>query len=210
MIKLSLQGIGKKFYRNWVFRNLDFEFSAGEKVLLSGDNGAGKSTLMRILAGQLAPTEGKIHLEIAGKIIDFEHYYRHITWSGPYLDLYTDLTLKESIQLHASLRPLYVPNKEVASILQLQDHENKILKHFSSGMLHRVKVGLGILTRSSILLLDEATTNMDEANSKLVIDLMDKYLDGRILVFASNKVEEFGMFEKKLWLGDFVGKKKKL
>ena len=208
MNKLILKGIGKKFYRNWVFRNIDFEFAAGEKVLLYGDNGAGKSTLMRILAGQLSPTEGKIELSINGKLIDYEHFYRHISWSGPYLDLYTDLTLKEGIQMHASLKPLYVSNKEVPQILELKDHQNKLLKHFSSGMLHRVKVGLGILSKSSILLLDEATTNMDEANSKLVIDLMNRFLEDRMLVFASNKPEEFALFEKKLWMGDFVGKKK--
>jgi ABC-type multidrug transport system ATPase subunit len=85
-------------------------------------------------------------------------------------------------------------------LLQLEDHAGKLLKHFSSGMLHRVKVGLAILTRSRFLLLDEATTNMDEKNSKLVLALMDRYLDGRGLVYASNRVEEFGRFGRRVEL----------
>lgn len=208
MTKLNIQGLGKKFYRNWVFRNIDFEFSKGDQVLLTGDNGAGKSTLMRILAGQLAPSEGKLTLEIRGKSVDYEHFYKYISWSGPYIDLYTELTLKETIQMHHSLKPLMVSVQDVAKMLQLEAHSDKLLKHFSSGMLHRVKVGLGILSKSEILLLDEATTNMDEANSRLVLNLMDQYLDDRILIFASNKPEEFSRFQKKLELDEFVVKRK--
>lgn len=177
---------------------MDFKVQQGEQVLLTGDNGSGKSTMMRILAGQLAPTEGKISLVVDGKEIDPEFYYQHISWSGPYMELYTDLSLTEAVRLHASFRKLVVGESEVLDLLQLQDHRNKLLKHFSSGMMHRVKVGLSILSQSKILLLDEATTNMDEMNSKLVLDLMDRYIGDRLLIFASNRQEEFGRFARKI------------
>ncbi len=200
MTKLEVSGLGKRFFRHWVFRNLDFKIDEGERVLLCGDNGSGKSTLMRILSGQLTPTEGTLQLFIDGKEIDPESYYQHLAWSGPYMELYTDLTLKEAIDLHASFRPMLAAPKEVLKLLQLEDHAGKLLKHFSSGMLHRVKVGLAILTKSRLLLLDEATTNMDAGNSQLVVDLMDRFLDGRMLIYASNKPEEFALFERKLVL----------
>ena len=95
---------------------------------------------------------------------------------------------------------------ETLKLLQLQDHADKMLKHFSSGMLHRVKVGLAILTKSKILLLDEATTNMDETNSRLVTSLMQEYLDGRMLIYASNRPEEFALFEQRLDLNLYAGK----
>jgi ABC-type multidrug transport system ATPase subunit len=175
MTKFEVHGLGKRFFRHWVFRNLEFSIQEGERVLLCGDNGSGKSTLMRILSGQLTPSEGTLQLFVDGKEIDPELYYRHLSWSGPYMELYTDLTLKEAIELHASFRPMLAAPKEVLKLLQLEDHVNKLLKHFSSGMLHRVKVGLAILTKSRLLLLDEATTNMDAGNSQLVVDLMDRY-----------------------------------
>ncbi|MBK9450439.1 MAG: ABC transporter ATP-binding protein [Bacteroidetes bacterium] len=198
MTKLEVSGLGKRFFRHWVFRNLDFKIDEGERVLLCGDNGSGKSTLMRILSGQLTPTEGTLQLFIDGKEIDPESYYQHLAWSGPYMELYTDLTLKEAIDLHASFRPMLAAPKEVLKLLQLEDHAGKLLKHFSSGMLHRVKVGLAILTKSRLLLLDEATTNMDAGNSQLVVDLMDRFLDGRMLIYASNKPEEFALFERRV------------
>ncbi len=198
MTKFEVHGLGKRFFRHWVFRNLEFSIQEGERVLLCGDNGSGKSTLMRILSGQLTPSEGTLQLFVDGKEIDPELYYRHLSWSGPYMELYTDLTLKEAIELHASFRPMLAAPKEVLKLLQLEDHVNKLLKHFSSGMLHRVKVGLAILTKSRLLLLDEATTNMDAGNSQLVVDLMDRFLDGRMLIYASNKPEEFTLFERRV------------
>lgn len=198
MTKLEVTGLGKRFFRHWVFRNLDLQIEAGERVLLCGDNGSGKSTLMRILAGQLTPTDGTMQLLVDGKKIDPEFYYQHISWSGPYMELYTDLNLLEAIQLHASFKTMMAAPKEILQLLQLDDHAGKLLKHFSSGMLHRVKVGLAILTKSRLLLLDEATTNMDAGNSKLVVDLMHRYLDGRMLIYASNKPEEFGLFERRV------------
>ncbi|MFN8394353.1 MAG: ATP-binding cassette domain-containing protein [Bacteroidia bacterium] len=198
MTLIEATGLGKRFFRQWVFRGMDFEVQQGERVLLTGDNGSGKSTLMRILAGQLAPTEGQLSLVVDGKKIDPEFWYQYLSWSGPYMELYTDLSLAEAVHLHASFRKLIVPEADVLDLLQLQDHRNKLLKHFSSGMMHRVKVGLSILSQSKILLLDEATTNMDEANSKLVLDLMDHYIGDRLLIFASNRPEEFGRFARKI------------
>jgi ABC-type multidrug transport system ATPase subunit len=198
MTKLEVHGLGKRFFRHWVFRNLAFSIQEGERVLLCGDNGSGKSTLMRMLSGQLTPSEGTLQLFIDDKEIDPELYYRHLSWSGPYMELYTDLSLKEAITLHANFRPMLATPNEVLKLLQLEDHANKLLKHFSSGMLHRVKVGLAILTKSRLLLLDEATTNMDAGNSQLVVDLMDRFLDGRMLIYASNKPEEFGLFQRRI------------
>lgn len=206
MTKLEVIGLGRRFNRHWIFRKIDLQLQAGERILLCGDNGSGKSTLMRILAGQLSASEGTIHLWIDGKEIDSENYYQHLSWSGPYMELYTDLNLEEAIRLHASFRDMLVSPEKVMELLRLQDHRTKMLKHFSSGMLHRVKVGLAILTRSKILLLDEATTNMDEANSKLVTDLMLQFLGDRMLIFASNKPEEFALFDRQLMMNAFVGK----
>jgi ABC-type multidrug transport system ATPase subunit len=207
MNKLIVKGLGRRFNRNWIFRNVDFSIELGEQVLLCGDNGAGKSTFMRILAGQLTPSEGSIQLILNGQEIDPEQFYAHLSWSGPYMELYTDLSLKEAIKLHASFKPMMVTQQEILDLLQLTDHQDKMLKHFSSGMLHRVKVGLAILTKSKILLLDEATTNMDEANSKLVTNLMQTHLDGRMLLYASNRQEEFGLFARKIDLNEYVYKR---
>ena len=73
-----------------------------------------------------------------------------------------------------------------------------MLRHFSSGMLHRVKVGLSMFSKSNILLMDEATSNMDEENSRYVMQLLDEIAGQRIVIYASNREKEFGRFSKRL------------
>ncbi len=57
---ISAETIGKSFSDHWLFRNLSFGVSKGEKVAIVGSNGIGKSTLLSILAGTLTADEGKV------------------------------------------------------------------------------------------------------------------------------------------------------
>lgn len=198
MSRLEAKGVGKRFHRHWVFKNVNLSLQKGDRLLLTGSNGSGKSTLMRILAGQLSPSQGSVEFFQENRKIDPENWYRYMSWSGPYMDLYPDLSLAESIQMHFQFRRGLLPRDEVAARLQLEGHLNKELRHFSSGMLHRVKVGLAIFSDSDFLLLDEATTNMDRENSALVWDLVREFQQDRGLVWASNKESEFDWFGLRL------------
>jgi ABC-type multidrug transport system ATPase subunit len=202
MIDLSAKDLGKRFFRHWVFRHLDFQLHSGQRMLLTGPNGSGKSTLMRILAGQMSPTAGSLSLAFEGKPVDPEQWYRHLSWSGPYHELYGDLTLDEAMRMHFRFRKPLLPLPQIVEALRLEAHGDKQLRHFSSGMLHRVKVGLAIFSQSELLLLDEATTNMDEENSRYILDLTFTHLGGRGLLYASNNPMEFGLFEERVDLGE--------
>lgn len=198
MTRLEAKGIGKRFHRNWVFKNVNLSLEKGERLLLTGSNGAGKSTLMRMLAGQLSPSQGTVEFFRDDKKVEPENWYRHFSWSGPYMDLYPDLSLQETFRMHFSFRKPLLSIEAAISLLRLDAHLSKELRHFSSGMLHRVKVGLAIFSESDVLLLDEATTNMDKENGALVWDLVQEYQAGRALVWASNKETEFDWFDLRL------------
>lgn len=198
MVQLQANGIGMRFHRQWVFKGVSFALASGDNLLLTGSNGAGKSTLMRILAGQLAPTRGELKLTQGKRDIAPDHWYRHTSWSGPYMELYNDLTLAETFRMHFSFKKGLVSEKEMIAALELESHRDKELRHFSSGMLHRVKVGLALFSQSDLLLLDEASTNMDAQNTRLVWDLTQQFKGDRILVWASNRSEEFDWFDARL------------
>ncbi len=57
---ISAENLGHSFHDHWLFRNVSLGVNQGRKVALVGVNGAGKSTLLKLLAGSLAPTEGKV------------------------------------------------------------------------------------------------------------------------------------------------------
>ena len=57
---ISAETLGHSFHDHWLFSQLTFGINRGRRVALVGTNGAGKSTLLKILAGRIAPTEGKV------------------------------------------------------------------------------------------------------------------------------------------------------
>ncbi len=192
MFSVTLQNIGKKFYGRWLFRNLTLTLNQGESLALTGTNGSGKSTLMRIIAGQMNASEGKCFFEKNGKKTGYESMYNHISWTGPQITLYSDFSLEEHLALHFRFKkPLIASTDEMITLLNLEDHKDKKLRLYSSGMLQRVKFGMSLFSKSDILLLDEPTSNMDTENATKMLHLLDQYQGERILILASNLEREY-------------------
>jgi len=200
-MEVLLQDIGKKFYGRWLFRKIKQKLKAGERLALVGSNGSGKSTLLRIIAGQMNPSEGKVIYQVQGKKIHSEKFFQHLSWSGPYIELYQDLTFEEHLKLHFRFKKCLLDDpKELIDILNLRPHKDKKLRFYSSGMQQRAKVGLALFTQSQLLLLDEPTSNMDSENATRMLNLIESHLGDRILVLASNMEREFHTFEQVLRL----------
>lgn len=199
MNKLEVQNLGKKFYRQWVFRNLTFEADSETPLLITGANGSGKSTLTRILSGQLLPDEGNATLILNSRKISPETIYREISWSAPYLELYPDLELRESLELHFRFKENLLGT--VPAFLEkiaLQKSAEKPLRNLSSGMLARLKNALAVFSRSTLLLLDEPTGNLDEENVERLFEWLAAFGKGRIIVFVSNDNRDFSRFSKRI------------
>jgi ABC-type multidrug transport system ATPase subunit len=195
-LHIKLENIGKKYYQRWIFKDISHDFQASSRLALVGKNGSGKSTLLRIIAGQLSPSSGKLSGYKEGKKIGVDHFFRYISWAGPFTALYPDLTITEQIALHFQFKPCLVEEPaQIMDILDLRPHQDKKLRFYSSGMLQRAKVGLALFTRSDVLLLDEPTSNMDPENAQMILDLIEKYIDNRIYVLASNMEREYQSFE---------------
>lgn len=170
---------------------MELRLQERDSLALTGTNGSGKSTLMRIIAGQMSASEGKCYYIQNEKKIPYEQMYRHISWTGPQIMIYPDFNLSEHINLHFQFKKCLLPNpSEIISLLNLEEHADKKLRFYSSGMLQRVKLGLALFSHSDILLLDEPTSNMDEKNAIFMLSLIEEYRQNRILIIASNLERE--------------------
>ncbi|WNJ18839.1 ATP-binding cassette domain-containing protein [Pontibacter sp. G13] len=199
---IRLEGVGKKFYKRWLFKEIHHDFQDNRRLALVGHNGSGKSTLIRIIAGQMAPSEGKVSYSKAGAPLSLQQAYQYISWSGPYIDLYEDLTFPEMLELHFTFKEcLLDAPQDAIELLQLGTHSHKPLKFYSSGMMQRAKVGLALFSKSEVLILDEPTSNMDAGNASRMLQLVEDYLGDRIFVLASNLEREYGTFEAVRHLG---------
>jgi ABC-type multidrug transport system ATPase subunit len=191
-MNVSLTNIGKRFGRDWIFRHVDLQVGPGS-TLISGGNGSGKSTLLSIISGYGTPTEGDIDFSLGGDEVLRENSYANVAISAPYLELYEEFTLEESINFHQKLKPLAdgITSKSLVDLMGLQPHRNKQVKYFSSGMKQRVKLALALCSKASLVLLDEPGSNLDANGLNWYLQLVKDYgKDKSIVVFSVGESAE--------------------
>lgn len=190
-MEINLTNIGKRYQKEWIFRGINADFSAGESVAILGANGSGKSTLLQVLSGYLTPSEGSISWKNEDIRIGVDHIFKHVSLATPYMTNYDEFTLKENIEFFSSFKSFRNQLKaaDVAELMGLSKVYNKPLKFYSSGMKQRVKLGLAILADSSLLLLDEPSSHLDAKAISWYQELLRAHANDRIVFIASNKEE---------------------
>ncbi|MBL7815314.1 MAG: ABC transporter ATP-binding protein [Saprospiraceae bacterium] len=204
---IQLEGVGKRFRYDWIFKNISTTFDNSKRYALLGSNGSGKSTLMKILSGHLSPSTGKIQFFINEKAQDEDDIYKHISYAAPYIDLIEELTLTEMIQFHTTFKPLSKSLKinDLIEILGFEKSRHKEIRYFSSGMKQRLKLALAICSNSPILLLDEPTTNLDAQGVAWYRQLMSRFTEGthRLTIVASNIEHDYDFCDIQLNIEDY-------
>lgn len=192
-MKISLTKVGKKFISEWIVRGVDLVLKKGESYTLVGPNGSGKSTLIQLLMGSVPPSEGTIGYEMGGKDLDIDDWYKHIVLAAPYLELIEEFTLRETVLFHQKFKPLKNGFSAVdfEDFVQLSHARNKALRHYSSGMKQRVKLGLAFLSDVPVVMLDEPTSNLDAAGTKWYLDNVVNLTDNQLVVLGSNQPQEY-------------------
>jgi ABC-type multidrug transport system ATPase subunit len=192
-VKITLTNIGKRYNRNWVFKNLNFCFEHNQSYAITGNNGSGKSTLLQILYNYLTYSEGTILFEHNGRILNDIDVAKNISFTAPYLELPEDLTLNELLKFHFNMVKL-TPNFNPMKVLQscgLDKHADKYIKAFSSGMKQRVKLILACYSNAPLLLLDEPTTNLDDVGIQWYRETVQQFLGKKTIIIASNQLVEY-------------------
>jgi ABC-type multidrug transport system ATPase subunit len=190
-MQISLHNASKSFGRELVFRDVEHVFASGSRTVLLGPNGSGKSTLLMLVGGALMPSKGTVVHAVNGAVVPEEEVYRHVAIAAPYLGLYEELSLSETVMNHARFKPLKNGLKaaDVARIAYLENALEKPVRNFSSGMKQRLKLALAILSDTPLLLLDEPTSNLDATAIAWYGDLLREHVKDRTLLVASNRQE---------------------
>jgi len=192
-LHIRLTDAGKRYNRDWIFRNLTFELAAGGRLSLTGANGSGKSTLLQVLAGYQSLSAGSRRYTIGDAPISEDQLYRYISIAAPYLDLPEAYSLQELLAFHFSLK-VKKTDFELAHWIEdagLQPHLHKKIQHYSSGMKQRVKLLLAIASEVPLLLLDEPTTNLDEQGVQWYQALVATVSPLQSIIVASNQSYEY-------------------
>lgn len=204
MLKLEVQNLAKRFGPRKVFENINFSLSPGDSIAIVGPNGSGKSTLLRLIIGLNIPTKGKVVFSDNGKPLEFDAYRRRLALVSPYLSLYGSLTAKENLRFFAKVNGDNISDEVIDSLLTqvgLQGRGEDFVSAYSSGMLQRLKYAVALAKNPEILMLDEPSSNLDEAGKKAVSDIIESRRKNTILIIATNEKEEYALAQRQCQLG---------
>jgi len=192
-ISITTQELGKRFNREWIFRNLTFNFTSGNTYAITGPNGSGKSTLLQVLWGQVPATSGIVRYTQTNAEVSVEQIHQHISIATPYMDLIDEFTLLEQLQFHFKLKKSR-GNMSIESMLDrmnLVHAKDKYISNFSSGMRQRLKLALAFFTESDIVFLDEPGTNLDSQAFAWYLKELNALPNTTLTFIASNQPAEY-------------------
>ena len=163
---IMLSGVTKRFGSKIALDNLDVVIPAGRVTALVGPDGAGKSTTLRLIAGALVPTGGRI---VVGGLDVVRHtgdVQAHLGFVPSRRLLYSDLTIAENLAFFAGLYPAepVAMAERRASLLDLMDltrFTDRLAGNLSGGMRQKLALACALQHDPGVLLMDEPTTGID-------------------------------------------------
>ena len=190
---LKVEGVSKIYGRTLLFENISFSMQPGEVVSITGWNGSGKSTLVRMIAGLITPSAGRIVLTIDGDIISKTSRRKYLGLAAPAISLYEELTGLENLEFFCKVRRGHLDRSnhlELMAWAGLNGQQNKSCGDYSSGMKQRLKLVQALIHSPILLLLDEPGTNLDSEGLKLVARMVQRQRETGMTIIASNDKRE--------------------
>jgi ABC-2 type transport system ATP-binding protein len=174
---IEVQNLSKTYSGVRAVRDISFHVNKGEIVGFLGPNGAGKSTTMKVLAGYLPPTDGKIRIAGFDVVTESIEVRKRIGYMPENVPLYTDMRVNEFLRFRAELkkvarRKIKDRVEAVKELCHLKDVESKIIGTLSKGYRQRVGLADAMVHDPDLLILDEPTIGLDPNQIRSVRDLI--------------------------------------
>ncbi|MBT1702449.1 ABC transporter ATP-binding protein [Chryseosolibacter indicus] len=198
---IKIKDLSKRFNREWIFRNLTYQFNRGSIYVFTGPNGSGKSTLLQVITGAIPPTDGSLtYYNVNNSEIAIDNIYKKIAVATPYMDLIEEFTLDEHLSFHFGMRNIRyeLTLAELKNIMYLENAGSKHIQNFSSGMKQRLKLGLAFYTEADIVFLDEPGTNLDQTAFNWYYNQLLKVPKECTVIIASNNPQEYPENSKRI------------
>lgn len=189
---ISLQHISKKFNENIVLKDVDAILHQGEILGFLGPSGAGKTTTIKILTGQLKPTDGEAFvLGMNCQNID-ETIYEQIGIVTDASGVYERMSVYDNLKYFAKI--LSVPLENIDILLKrvgLYEHKNKLASQLSKGQTQRLILTRAILHTPKVLFLDEPTSGLDPTTALEIHKLLKELrAEGMAIFLTTHNMEE--------------------
>jgi len=188
-----------KYYGNKLgVEDVSFHIEKGEIVGMLGPNGAGKSTIMRMLAGYMTPTSGKIIINGVDAVADPAEAARHIGYLPELPPLYMEMSVERYLKFLAEIRR--VPREKHASHIEeamelahVMEVRKRLIRNLSKGYRQRVGIAQALIGRPEILIFDEPTVGLDPRQIAEVRALIERLHRNHTILLSSHILSEIRM-----------------
>jgi ABC-2 type transport system ATP-binding protein len=197
---IEVEGLSRRYGSFEALREVSLEVGSGEIHALLGPNGAGKTTLLRVLNGLAEPSAGSVYVldRRAGRARDLRRSIGFVP-SGD-RSFYERISALENLRFFARLHGMKgrAARQRAMALLAavgLDDAARQPVNTFSHGMQKRLSFARSLLTEPSVLLVDEATHDLDPAAATQVRALAtERARSGAAILWATQRIEELPGF----------------
>lgn len=195
-IAIRAKELRRRFGALEAVKGIDFEVARGEIFSLLGPNGAGKSTTISMLSCLLAPSGGNAWV-MGHSILDEQTAVKKSIGVVPQeLALYEDMSARENLNFWGqmyNLRGAELARRvdEVLALIGLEERSRERVETFSGGMKRRVNLGIALLHKPELLIMDEPTVGIDPQSRRHILDGVKALnAEGRTVLYTTHYMEE--------------------
>jgi ABC-type multidrug transport system, ATPase component len=193
---IFVKNLHKSFGRNPAVQGVRFTVHAGEIFSLLGPNGAGKTTTISMLSGLSEPDDGDAY--IMGHSIRQESKAARVVLGvvPQEIALYMDLSARENLDFWGKMyglrgSVLHQRVNETLEIIGLTDRQKDRVGTFSGGMKRRVNIGVALLHKPQIVIMDEPTVGIDPQSRRHILDAVKELnRQGMTVLYTTHYMEE--------------------
>ena len=192
--RVEISKVAKRYGNERALANVSVELASTSMCALLGHNGAGKTTLLGILSTLVRPSDGKVRYRSKDSVIDGADVRREIGMLAHASLCYPELSAYENLEFFAGLYSVDASQAALAAVLDRVGLEprarTRAARTYSRGMVQRLALARALLTRPSLLLLDEPFTGLDRGGALDLGAELGKLRDaGAIVVVVTHDLE---------------------
>jgi ABC-2 type transport system ATP-binding protein len=193
---VRVEELSKSFGEVQAVQGVSFDIYAGEIFSLLGPNGAGKTTTISMLACLLTPTSGDAWVMDHSIIREPMEVKESIGVVPQEIALYEDLSARENLNFWGKMYGLRGESlkqrvDEVLLVIGLVDRQKDRVSKYSGGMKRRLNIGIALLHRPPLLIMDEPTVGIDPQSRRNILDSVKELNDqGATVLYTTHYMEE--------------------
>lgn len=190
---IKVSQINKFYGTQKVLDDVSFEIGTGELVGFLGPNGAGKSTMMKIITGYLSVDGGVVEInaqKVETKNIGIRSQIGYLPENNP---LYTDLYVREYLEMVAGFYHLSNKKEKVMQMVELtglKAEQHKKIGALSKGYRQRVGLAQALIHDPAVLILDEPTTGLDPNQLEEIRQLIRQISRNKTVMLSTHIMQE--------------------